>query len=376
MKRGLLPLMVGLARGVCRAGLFAILAVPRIAAAHGAPGFATDYLWGAWSFTPDIVFGTLLAAVLYGAGLWRTPNRRQEKRLRHGVFFYTGLAAIFLALQSPIDALSEHVFALHQVQHLLLHSLGPMLLMLAVPEGPLIAGMPERLRRHVLTPVITDRAVRVAFGLFFRPAAATFLYVGSLYFWQIPGYHEMTLLDESVHYLMHLSMLLTGLLFFRRIFDPRPAPLGVGYGVRLVMLCAAISGNILIGAFITFKSMVLYPAYDTPGRLWNLNALTDELLGGIVIWIPSSMMCVVAVLIVIRSWGAREGKVDDWRRRGLPADVITASGPSVLHRHPGTTTRSMNRALALQLLTISLVVLAGVVAVATFNHFSAFWDIL
>jgi len=372
MKQGLLLLMVGLARGVCRAGLFAILAAPRIAAAHGAPGFAADHPWSAWSFTPDIVFGTLLAAVFYGAGLWRAPNRQQEKRLWHSVFFYTGLAAIFLALQSPIDTLSEHVFALHQVQHLLLHSLGPMLLMLAVPERPLIAGMPEWLRRHVLTPVITGRAVRAAFDFFSRPVAATFLYVGSLYFWQIPRYHEMTLLDESVHYLMHLSMLFTGLLFFRRIFDPRPAPWGAGYGARLVMLCAATSGNILIGAFITFKSMVLYPAYDTPGRLWNLNALTDELLGGIVIWIPSSMMCVVAALIVICSWGAREEKVDDWRKRGLPADAVTASGPLTQHRHPVTTARSRNRVLALQLLTISLVVLAGVIAVATLDPFLTF----
>jgi len=61
------------------------------------------------------------------------------------------------------------------------------------------------------------------------------------------------------------------------------------------MLCAAVTGNILIGSFITFKSVVLYPAYDDLGRLWNLDALTDELLGGIVIWIPGSMMCVVAV---------------------------------------------------------------------------------
>lgn len=374
MKRGLLIIMFGLARGICSAGFFAILAAPRIAAAHSAPGFAADYLWDAWPFTPDIVFGTLIAAVFYGAGLWRAPdtNTQQDKRLWHGVFFYAGLAAIFLALQSPIDTFSEHVFALHQVQHLLLHSLGPMLLMLAVPERPLIAGMPKWLRRHVLIPVITGRAIRAAFSFLSRPAAATFLYVGSLYFWQIPGYHEMTLLDESVHYLMHLSMLFTGLLFFRSIFDPRPAPLGTGYGARLVMLCAAIAGNILIGAFITFKSAVLYPAYDTLGRLWNLNALTDELLGGIVIWIPSSMMCVVAALIVIRSWGAREEKVDDWRRRGLPADVITASGPSTRYRHPGTTTRSRNRALALQLLTISLAVLAGVVAVVALAHFSAF----
>ncbi len=343
----------------------------RTAAAHSDPSFVVDHPWSAWIFTPDIVMVTLLAAVFYGTGLWRARNKQQEKRLGHGVFFYAGLMAIFIALQSPLDTLSEHVFALHQVQHLLLHSLGPMLIMLAVPEGPLIAGLPEWLRRHVLAPIITSRAVRAAFGFLSRPAVATFLYVGSLYFWQIPDFHEMTLLDESVHYLMHFSMLFTGLLFFWSIFDPRPAPLGAGYGARLVMLCAAITGNILIGSYITLKSVVLYPVYDTLGRLWNLHALTDELLGGIVIWIPGSMMCVIAALIVIRLWGNRETKVDDWRRRGLATDATTAS-VSLPQRHHQNAAARGNRALALRLLAISLVVLAGVVTLALLKQLSFF----
>lgn len=354
------------------AGLVVMLAAAGTAAAHSEPAFIADHPWSAWQFTPDIVLMTLLAAVFYSAGLWRTRNKRAEKRLRRGVFFYAGLTSMFLALQSPIDTLSEHVFALHQVQHLLLHALGPMLLMLAIPEGLLIAGMPEWLRRRVLAPVITNRTVRATFGFLSRSTVAAFLYVSSLYFWQITEYHEMTLLDESVHYLMHLSMLFTGLLFFRRIFDPRPAPLGAGYGARLIMLCAAITGNILIGSYITFKSAVLYPAYDTLGRLWNLNALTDELLGGIVIWIPGSMMCVVAALVVIRLWGNRETKVDDWRRRELAADAITASSSLTQRRHRGVSTRRRNRVLALQLLTISLVVLAGVVALATIDPLAIF----
>lgn len=349
-----------------------MLAAAGTAAAHSDPAFVADHPWSAWQFTPDIVFGTLLASVLYAAGLWRAPNKQQEQRLWRSVLFYTGLAAIFLALQSPIDTLSEHVFALHQVQHLLLHALGPMLLMLAVPEGPLFAGMPEWLRRQVLVPVVMNRAIRAAFGFLSRPVTATFLFVGSLYFWQIPDYHELALLDEPVHYLMHLSMLFTGLLFFRCIFDPRPAPSGGGYGGRLIMLCAAITGNILIGAFTTLKSAVLYPAYDTLGRLWGLSALTDELLGGIVIWIPSSMMCVIAALIVIHSWGARETKVDDWRRRRLSGDAITASDPLLQRHHRSAAARRGNRALALQLLTISLVVLAGAVAVALLDHLSIF----
>ena len=62
------------------AGLFVIPAMVRTAAAHSDPAFAVDHPWSAWQFTPDIVFGTLLAAVLYGAGLWRARNKQQERR--------------------------------------------------------------------------------------------------------------------------------------------------------------------------------------------------------------------------------------------------------------------------------------------------------
>lgn len=370
MKRNSFILMADPVRKTCIAGFVLSLAMARTAAAHSDTALLADHPWSAWQFTPDIVIVTLLAAVFYGTGLWRARNKQQEKRLGHGIFFYAGLASIFLALQSPIDTLAEHVFAMHQLQHLLLHSLGPMLLMLSSAEGPLIAGMPEWLRRQVLTPVLQSRAVRATFGFLTRPVTVTVLYVGSLYFWQIPYYHEIALLDESVHYLMHISMLFTGLLFFWRVFDPRPAPLGAGFGTRLVMLCATITGNILIGSVITLKSMVLYPAYDTLGRLWNLKALTDELVGGIVIWIPGSMMCVIAVLIVISLWGDRETKTDVWRRREALAGMIAASGPSPLHHRRSMATQSSNRTLALKLLTISLTVLSAVVAIAILDHYS------
>ena len=314
----------------------------------------------AWQFTPDIVLVTLLVAVLYGVGLWRSRNKQQATRRWHGVSFYAGLAAMFLALQSPIDTFSEHVFALHQVQHMLLHSLGPMLLMLAAPQGLLIAGIPEWLRRYVLAPVISSRAVRATFGFVSRPAVATLLFVGTLYFWQIPRYHDLAVLNDAVHYSMHVTMLAAGLVFFWRVFDPRPAPLGTRYLVRATMLWVTICTNILIGAFLTFKTEALYPAYDALGRLWVQNALQDELLGGLTIWIPSTMMCVVALLIVIRMWGGHETKRESWRQRGIMAAVGSFEPPG----NPGRQAQSRNRALAIRLVVISLTVFAAIIGIA------------
>lgn len=365
MKRKSFIAAVGPVRVIFLAVLFLLLAMAQTVSAHGAPELAAANPWSAWQFTPDIVLATLLVAVLYGAGLRRSRTKQQAMCLAQSVCFYTGLAAMFLALQSPIDTFAEHVFALHQVQHLLLHSLGPMLFMLAAPQGLLIAGMPEWSRRYILAPVVTNRVVRTVFGFIARPAVATFLFVGTLYFWQIPRYHDLAVLNDAVHYSMHVTMLAAGLVFFWRVFDSRPAPLGARYLVRATMLWVTVSANILLGAFLTFKTEALYPAYDTLGRLWVQNALQDELLGGLTIWIPSTMMCVVALLIVIRLWGSHETKLDGWRQRGIMA---AAGSFEPLPGNPGLQAQSKNRALAARLVVISLTVFTTVIGVAVLSR--------
>ena len=37
-----------------------------------------------------------------------------------------------------------------------------------------------------------------------------------------------------------------------------------------------------------------------------MDPLADETIGGLVIWIPGSMMCVIAILAVIHRWDKRE----------------------------------------------------------------------
>jgi len=324
--------------------------------------------WTTWPFTPDIVVGTLIVGALYALGMAARAGRQNPLPWWRHASFFGGLLLVFLALQSPADVISEHVFAIHQIQHLLLHTAGPMFLMLAAPQILLTAGTPEALRRWVLVPIMESRIIRGVFRFLSHPAVATLLFTGSLYFWQIPHYHDLALLNKGVHYLMHATMLVAGLVFFWRVFDPRPAPLGARYGVRLAMLWITVVGNILIGAVLTLKNSVLYPAYDQLGRWFGFTALPDEQLGGIVLWIPGSMMCVLAILVVVALWGMHDTRADKRRQRGIgPAephldslDLDLAVAASVA--------ASRNRALALRLGMIALAVFAALIGIVVLSQ--------
>lgn len=92
------------------------------------------------------------------------------------------------------------------------------------------------------------------------------------------------------------------------------------------MLWIATTANIALGAYLTMKSSVLFPVYDELGRLW-VDGEMDELLGGLIVWIPGSMMSLVPFLVIVRRWGYRKDRTG--KKRLAPA---SASGEAVSNR--------------------------------------------
>jgi putative membrane protein len=343
------------------------VAWPSLAFAHSDGSLTSQNAWSAWTFTGDVVAASLLIATVYAIGSARRFRVAEALAWWRHAAFIAGLATISLALQSPVDAVAERLFLMHQVQHLLLRVIAPMLIALSWPQGILVAGLPPTLRRAWLAPIAGSSLVRAIFRTIGHPVAVTAIFVGSLYFWQVPRFHNIALLSEPVHYGMHVSMLVAGVLFWSRVFDHRAAPQGLRYGVRLMMLWLVILANIVIGAYTTFKSTVLYNAYDVQGRLFGYAPLADEQLGGVVIWIPGSMMCVVAVLIVIHIWGRHEARIEDKRARWLKSTGET-------HPHPNTISafivrqRPKNRALALGFGAFVIVVFAMAILIGVLRQ--------
>ena len=65
-----------------------------------------------------------------------------------------------------------------------------------------------------------------------------------------------------------------------------------------------------------FRYRSTTPAYEELSSL-GLPALADERLGGLIQYVPGSMMLVLGVILVLRGWSHREWRLEDWRARGF-----------------------------------------------------------
>jgi putative membrane protein len=308
----------------------AILAVSAAVAASVSPALAhgDDALTEAnaltyWVLKYDIVTVTGLVLLVYGVGFLRRRNGRNAPVWWRHVAFVAGILVLFVALQSPIDPIAERSFWVHQIQHLLLRMVGPMLIALAVPDGVLTAGLPSVVRRMVLKPLASSVGVHRAMHFLSRPAVVFAVFILSIYFWQIPSIHDAALTEPLLHYTMHVTMIFAGVIFFRVIFDRRLPPASLGFGYRQVMLVAAIMSTIFLGAITALKSEEWYPAYDLHGRLFAQTGLMDEQIGGFIIWVPGSMMLIIAILLTIYAWNRSETEQfasrDGWASSNMAA---------------------------------------------------------
>ncbi len=260
----------------------------------------------AWNRDPAVPLVILLAGALYAAGLRRWKNPSHPVNAWQRVSFFAGLGAIFLALQSPLDPLSDHLFLAHQVQHLLLRMAGPPLILLGAPLTPLLRGLPAAARQQMVRPLVRDPVLRRLYAFLTHPMVATLLFLGTLFFWQGQGPHNLSLRNDGVHYLMHLTMLFTGILFWWVIIDLKPHRTRMPYVARALYLGFQIFPNTLLGAIVTFSPSVLYTAYGDVERLWGISLMADQAIGGTILWIPGDMMFLIAAGIMVGLWLRQE----------------------------------------------------------------------
>ncbi len=175
------------------------------ALAHGA-GDPLASSTGLWPWSSDVLIGLTIAAILFWRGSAHKTDKESPVSRGRAVLLYSGLGAVFLALQTPLDAIAGHMFSGHQVQHLLLRGIAPMLVMLSLPSGPLLAGLPTVIRRRLVAPMMRNNGVQSIFGFLTRPMVCTTVYVTSLYFWQLPAIpqchidqHDAALCDAHQH---------------------------------------------------------------------------------------------------------------------------------------------------------------------------------
>lgn len=252
-------------------------------------------VWAPWDFYPLEFVSFWLALWWFVRGLQLSSPGERPAKWRIACFV-AGLALTYAVLMTRYDYLAQHMFFLNRFQHIVMHHLGPMLIVLGWPGATILRGMPGPLAR-----LCRAHWLRRVMHVVQQPVLAAFLFVGLIYLWLIPDIHFRVMVDPRLYSVMNWSMVVDGILFWSLIFDPRPSPPArVGFLARSGILMGVMFPQILIGAFITFSTKDLYEFYHWCGRIYpSIDAMADQAYGGLIVWIPGAMMSAVGLLLVL-----------------------------------------------------------------------------
>ena len=244
-----------------------------------------------WEISLTIVIATAVTALIYIRGCLRCKPLSRQK-----LYFWAGLLSMYGVSHTQADYYAEHEFFVHQFQSLVLHHLGPFLIVLACPKFALAAGFPMAGKR-LIRRVSAWKPVQYLVGILFHPVFAVVLFVGLIIFWLIPSIHFIAMLDWRVYRLMNWSMVINGLMFWGIVLDSHSTR---SPGSRIAMMLAVVPPQILIGALIFFTPHELYPIYTLCGRAFaGMSSIRDQQIGGLILWTQGAMMSVIGILIVI-----------------------------------------------------------------------------
>lgn len=234
--------------------------------------------------------------------------------------FYVGIAILVAALVSPIDSLGEeHLFYAHMIQHLAIGEVAPLFILVGLSGAvlrPLLALAPVRRLRPLMYPLL-----------------ALPLWALNLYLWHLPALYEAALENPLLHAFEHGCFFAAGLLMWGALLEPLPGPGWFGaaqkatYVLVVRALGCAILGNIFIWAGTPF-----YSFYATGEREWGIASLTDQEVGGAIMFIWGALITVSLFSWLFLRW-IREAELRQSLLEG-GADPGTASRAARFGRRP------------------------------------------
>lgn len=260
----------------------------------------------AYTWKPDVFAATTLAAtgVLYAIGWWRLSKRRATPPRLELAAFVIGWLTLALALLSPIATMSEWLFSVHMTQHELLMLVAAPLLAIGRPLVPMMFALPQR-SRLALSSGTSGAALRAASA----PLPVFLIHAIALWVWHIPFLYEAAVLDDRIHLIQHIFFTGTATLFWWGMIRGRYGRTGYGAAFLYIFATAVHSGG--LGALLAFSNRAWYSLYVK--RAIHGDAVSDQQLGGLIMWVPSGVVLMLFGLAMFAAW---LGEAERRRQRG------------------------------------------------------------
>ncbi len=254
-----------------------------------------------WTGGPALLW-VLTAATLYWLGGRESSRTRRAGDLWRSAAFVGGLAAVMLALDSPIDSLADQLFWVHMIQHVLLIAVAPPLLVLARPWNRMWRGIPVEYRRAAIREFVRNPRLawlRRAASLAATGVVSWLIFNVNFVAWHLPFLYDAALRSPPIHALEHLTFFASALLLWTRVIYSPPWRSPLSEPGKIAYLTSTLVVGWMLAIVLALATSPLYSPYaDAASRPGHISALTDQQFAAGVMWVPGSISYMIAIVLI------------------------------------------------------------------------------
>ena len=260
---------------------------------------AARNIFAEWSLPIWLTVTTVVTGVIYVRGWLAIRKTRPEQftDLRLASFL-SGLGVLWVAVGSPMDGFADVLLSVHMVEHFLLMSAVPPLLLYGLPVVPLLRGLPGPVRRSIVGPLLRLSSLCQFGHWLVTPVVAWLLMNLAFLGWHVPTAYDFALEHENWHVVEHLCFLGTSILFWWCILWPWPAQTHRRNWGILIYLVAADLVNTMLSAFLAFCDRPVYRYYVDHLNPFGVDPLQDQVLGAVAMWVLGSFAFLVPAMVI------------------------------------------------------------------------------
>jgi putative membrane protein len=265
----------------------------------------TNFSWLSWSIHPSTVIGIAALGAIY---IWRARQASAGETLSpwRKLSFFSSLFVMFASLNGPIHDLSDtYLFSAHMVQHLLLTMLLPPLMIVGIPGW-------------MLRPLIQRRVIGAVARRLTKPAVCFVVFNLTIAVWHIPFFYNAAMDNHNIHIVEHLMFMAAAVMMWWPLTSQLPELPRLSYPGQMLYSFLMTIPMSVVAVYITMADDILYPAYSSAPRITALTPADDQLLGGLIMWIPGGIIVMIIMTVVFFRW-AQRGEDDaasaqvDWK---------------------------------------------------------------
>ncbi len=246
-----------------------------------------------WPFDVTVYAGLIL---LFFGHAWLARGAADAQR-KHTIYFLAGLLTLWVALETPIDTISDHYLdSVHMLQHVLLMFVAPPLLLLGLS--------PDMAARLVRLPGVRPLT---------EPIQAQVVAAVVMIAWHAPALYDATLRNEGLHVVEHLMYIAAGVVLYWPMIEATAAQSRwhMSPGAKLVYMLLATLPQDGIALALIFSRVPFYEYYThVPRLIAGFTAVIDQTIAGAVLMVFGKVTLGIAALAVFFRWFGAEQAAD------------------------------------------------------------------